>query len=236
MVQFLVTCLIVILTATPVSAQWRDILQGLGLGGQGGLSEAKIASGLKEALEIGAANAVRLTGRRDGYFLNDAIKILMPEKLKSLEKGLRLVGYGPPVDAFVMSMNRAAEDAAPLAKEIFLGAIGEMTFDDAKRILSGSDTAATDYFREKTSGKLRDAFRPVVQSTMNKTGVTRQYRELVGRYDKIPMARQASFDVDDYVLTRSLDGLFFTLGQEEKKIRTDPAARVTGRLKEVFGG
>ncbi len=148
------------------------------LGQQSELSDAKIGSGLKEALKVGTENTVNLTGKTDGYFLNQAIKILMPEKLQTLEKGLRMVGYGSQVDEFVLGMNRAAEQAAPYAKQIFWDAIGEMTFEDARKILSGNDTAATQYFKGKTTGKLTAAFQPVVEKSMNKVGVTKQYNEL----------------------------------------------------------
>lgn len=224
----------VLLAAGPASAQFDRILKGLGLGEQSGLTDVKIGSGLKEALKIGTENAVNLTGRPDGYFRNQAIKILMPEKLQTLEQGLRLVGYGPQVDEFVLSMNRAAERAAPAAKNIFWDAIGEMTFDDARKILNGGDTAATDYFEAKTSDKLAAAFRPVVDHTTNEVGVTRQYKALVGRYQAIPFAKDVTFDIDEYVVTQALDGLFFVVGEEEHKIRTDPAARVTDLLQEVF--
>ncbi len=235
MINLLTVALIIFLTPTAAPAQWQDIMKGLGLGQRGGISNVKIGSGLKEALRIGTENTVKLTGRKNGYFLNDAIKILMPEKLRTLEKGLRLVGYGPQVDEFVLSMNGAAERAAPFAKHIFWDAIGEMTFDDARKILSGGETAATDYFKAKTTDKLVDAFRPVVEKSMNEVGVTRQYKELVGRYENIPFAGSIMFDVDQYVVGNAVDGLFYVLGQEERKIRTDPAARVTDLLKEVFG-
>ena len=225
---------ILLLTAASVSAQFDQLFRGLGIGQQSGLSDAKIGSGLKEALKVGTENTVKLTGRTDGYFKDQAIKILMPEKLQTLEKGLRLVGYGPQVDEFVLSMNRAAERAAPQAKQIFWDAIGEMTFDDARKILSGSDTAATEYFRAKTSDKLTTAFRPVVDRTMNEFNVTRQYKDLVGRYQAIPFAKSEALDIDSYVVTKSLDGLFHVLGEEERKIRTNPTARVTDLLKEVF--
>ena len=225
---------ILLLTVAPASAQFDQLLKGLGIGQQSGLSDAKIGSGLREALKVGTENTVKLTGRTDGYFMNQAIKILMPEKLQTLEKGLRLVGYGPQVDEFVLSMNRAAERAAPQAKQIFWDAIGEMTFDDARKILSGSDTAATEYFRAKTSDRLTTAFRPVVDRTMNEFNVTRQYKDLVGRYQAIPFAKSEALDIDSYVVTKSLDGLFHVLGEEERKIRTNPTARVTDLLKEVF--
>ena len=117
--RVLIIGMILLLTASPASAQIDRIFKGLGLGQQSGLSDAKIGSGLKEALKVGTENTVSLTGKQDGYFLNQAIKILMPEKLRNFEKGLRAVGYGPQVDEFVLSMNRAAEQAAPFAKQIF---------------------------------------------------------------------------------------------------------------------
>lgn len=235
MKRALLTGFILLLTALPASAQLEQILKGLGLGRQGGLSEVKIGSGLKEALRIGTENSVNLTGRPDGYFLNQAIKILLPEKLQTLEKGLRVMGYGPQVDEFVLSMNRAAERAAPFARQIFWDGIGQMTFGDARKILGGPETAATDYFKAKTTDKLTAAFRPVVEQAMNEVGVTRQYKELVGRFEAIPFARTEAFDLDHYVVAKSLDGLFHVLGEEERKIRTNPVARVTDLLKEVFG-
>ena len=233
--RIFVPVLIVCAMAVPASAQLDKFLKGLGIGQPAELSEVKIGSGLKEALKIGTENAVQSTGKTDGYFLNEAIKILMPEKLQKVEKGLRLVGYGPQVDEFVLSMNRAAERAAPAAKQIFWDAIGEMTIGDAQKILSGHETAATDYFKGKTTDKLTTAFKPVVDKAMNEVGVTRQYKDLVGRYQAIPFVKSESFDIDQYVVTKALDGLFYTVGEEEKKIRKDPAARVTDLLKEVFG-
>jgi hypothetical protein len=217
------------------SGQIDQIFKKLGLGKKQELSDKKIASGLRDALRVGTDNAVRSTGRPDGYFGNEAIKILMPEKLGTLEKGLRAVGYGPKVDEFVLSMNRAAERAAPHAKAIFWDAILEMSFEDARQILSGGDTAATDYFREKTTDKLVAAFTPVVEEAMNEVGVTRQYNQLVGRAQAIPFLKIGALDIDEYVVTKTLDGLFYVLGEEERKIRKDPAARVTQLLKEVFG-
>ena len=166
-IRILFLSIMIFLTTSPASAQIDRFLKGLGVGQQAGLSDAKIGSGLKEALKIGTENTVNLTGKTDGYFLNQAIKILMPEKLRNFEKGLRAVGYGPQVDEFVLSMNRAAEQAAPFAKQIFWDAIGQMSFDDAKKILSGGNTAATDYFKVKTTDKLTEAFKPVMLSSMH---------------------------------------------------------------------
>lgn len=237
--QVLAIGAMVLLAASPAWAQLDKLLKDLPTSPSGrlptsGLSDAKIASGLKEALQIGTENTVKLTGRPDGYFLNQAIKILMPEKLQTLEKGLRVVGYGSQIDEFVLSMNRAAERAAPSAKQIFWDAIGAMSFDDARRILNGGDTAATQFFKDKTTDRLTGAFRPVVEQTMNEVGVTRQYKELVGRAQAIPFFKAEAYDIDTYVVSKGLGGLFHVLGQEERNIRTNPTARVTDLLKEVF--
>lgn len=225
------------LIALPGCAELDQSLKALGLpAGGSALDETRIAAGLKEALQVGTGNAVNLTGRMDGYFRNQAIKILMPEQLQTFEKGLRTFGFGPQVDDFVMSMNRAAERAAPQAKQIFLGAIGEMTFADARQILKGGQTAATDYFKARTTDKLTAAFRPQVERAMNEVGVTRQYKELVGYFKAIPFAKTDLVNIDQYVVQKSLDGLFLMLAEEERNIRENPSARVTGLLKEVFGG
>ena len=234
-VRIFMMSMVILLSAIPASAQLDKILKGLGGGEKSGLSDAKIGSGLKEALKVGTENAVHLTGKTDGYFLSQVIKILMPEKLRTFEKGLRAVGYGPQVDEFVLSMNRAAEKAAPAAQQIFWDAVGEMTFDDARKILSGSDTAATEYFKGKTTDRLTATFKPVVDQSMNEVGVSRQYKELVGHYESIPFVKKESFDLDQYVVTKALGGLFYMVGEEEKKIRKNPAARTTDLLKEVFG-
>jgi Protein of unknown function (DUF4197) len=238
MIRFAAMLLFVFLSANPAWGQFDRVLKGLGGmtgAGTGGLSEAKIGSGLQEALKVGTENAVFQTGSVDGFLANKAIKILMPKPLQNIEQPLRLVGYGPQIDEFVVSMNRAAEKAVPFAKEIFWDAIGQMSFEDATKILNGNDTAATDYFKGKTSSKLHTAFRPTVETVMADVGVTRQYNDLIGGYKSVPFAKSISFDIDQYVTEKTTDGLFFVVGQEEKKIRTNPAARMTDLLKDVFG-
>lgn len=222
------------LLASPASAQVDQLLKGMGIGQQSGLSEGKVSAGLKEALQVAAEKSVSLTGRSNGYFSNAAIKILMPAKLRSVEQGLRAIGYGPQVDEFVLSMNRAAEQAAPAAKQIFVDAITSMTFDDAKKILSGGDTSATEFFKAKTTDNLTAAFRPVVDKTMGEVGVIRQYQALMGRFEAVPFAKPQTFDIDGYVTTKALDGLFHVVGEQERLIRTNPAARTTTLLQEVF--
>lgn len=234
-IRALALAAIIVVSTAPDSAQLEQVFKKLGLGKRNELSDEKITSGLKEALQVGTDNAVRSTGRPDGYFGNEAIKVLMPEKLRTLEQGLRAIGYGPDVDEFVLSMNRAAERAAPHAKAIFWDAILELSFEDARQIFSGGDTAATDYFRDKTTDKLVGAFTPVVEEAMDEVGVTRQYNQLVGRARAIPFLKSELLDINEYVVSKALDGLFYVLAAEERKIRKDPAARITGLLKEVFG-
>ena len=220
-------------------AGFLDDIGGLIGGGTApgiGMDNAKVVSGLKEALSVGTANAVAATSKVDGYFANQAIRIVMPEKVRKVADVLGKVGYQKEVDAFVLSMNRAAEKAAPRAKAYFVDAIREMSFEDARKILGGGETAATDYFRGKTQKKLYDDFRPAVSASMNEVGVTRSYKKMVGKYAALPMMGKAeSVDLDHHVTAEALDGLFLVLGQEEKRIRTDPAARVTDLLKDVFG-
>ena len=228
---------LLIFSLLPAAAQAKKKTNPLGkiFGQTDSLSEDKIVLGLKEALNIGTGNAVTGVGRLDGYFKDAIIKILMPKKLQTIEKGLRVVGYGPKVDEFVLRMNRAAEKAAPQAKSIFIGAIKEMTFDDARKILTGGDTAATTFFKDKTTNRLSEAFRPIISKAMDEVGATKQYKDLIGRYQTIPFAKNQSLDIDEYVTGKAIDGLFYYVGEEEKKIRKNPAARVTSILKDVFG-
>jgi hypothetical protein len=200
-----------------------------------GLSEGTIIDGLKEALSVATRNAVGEVSRVDGYFGNPTIRIPFPEKIRKVADVLSTVGFKEQVDEFVLSMNRAAERAAPEAADIFIDAIKEMTIADARGILDGGDTAATDYFKDKTFDRLYDTFKPQVSASMDSVGVTKSYKDLMGRYTALPFVQAEDYDLDHYVTTKALDGLFYMLGEEEKKIRTDPAARVTELLKKVFG-
>jgi Protein of unknown function (DUF4197) len=200
-----------------------------------GLSNDKIIAGLKEALTVSTGNAVALTGRPDGFLKNEAIKILLPEKLRNVGKGLRMIGMGGQVDALEVGMNRAAEQAAPKARQIFIRAVTRMTFSDARQILTGGNTAATDYFKRQSTDELTTAFSPIVHQAMENVGVVRQYNQIMKNPMASSLAADKSFDLDSYVVGKSLDGLFYMLGQEEIKIRTNPAAQTTALLKEVFG-
>jgi hypothetical protein len=195
-----------------------------------------LAAGLKEALAIGTGNAVQLLSKANGYFGDAAVKILLPENMQKVADVLKKAGFQKEVDEFVLSMNRAAEQAAPKARPIFEDAVRKMTFDDAQKILKGKNTAATDYFKAKTSSPLTNVFKPVISESMNQTGATRSYKDLTDRYNSmVPFGKMDSFDLDSYVTKKALDGLFFKVGQEEAKIRTNPAARTTDLLKKVFG-
>jgi hypothetical protein len=202
--------------------------------GDAGLSDTKIGEGLKQALSVGTKNAVHLVDKPGGYLDNPAIKILLPKSLQPLESVLRGAGQGAKLDAFVSSMNHAAESAAPAAEEIFANAVTAMTIDDARKLLHGDDTSITEYFKSKTSTQLATAFRPSVEKAMNQNAVTQQYDSLSARLPQIPFMKTPSFDINAYVVNQALNGLFYMLSQQEKDIRKNPAARTTGLLKEVF--
>ncbi|HET6364534.1 MAG TPA: DUF4197 domain-containing protein [Nitrospirota bacterium] len=193
-----------------------------------------IVSGLKEALSTGAKNGVKSVSQVDGYFGNPLIKIPMPEKIQRIEKALRKAGFNKEVDRFILSMNRAAEKAAPQALTLFVDSVKGMTIPDAVGILRGNDTAATDYLKSKTFNELYQSFKPSISSSMNDVGVTRTFKEMMDKTRRIPFLKKESVDLDHYVTSKALDGLFTMVGQEEKKIRKDPAARVTELLKTVF--
>jgi len=201
-----------------------------------GLSNDKITAGLKQALQISTGKAVAATGRPDGFLKNAAIKILLPDKLRTVGNSLRMVGMGSQVDALEVGMNRAAEQAAPAAKQIFINALTRMTFADARQILSGGDTAATDYFKRSSTDQLTTAFTPIVHKSMENVGVIRQYDQMMQNPIAASFSKNQNLNLDNYVVGKTLDGLFYMLGQEEKNIRHNPAAQTTTLLKQVFGG
>jgi Protein of unknown function (DUF4197) len=195
----------------------------------------RVIAGLKEALTVSTRKSVASTGRVDGFLKNAAIKILLPEKLRGVGRGLRTVGMGQQVDALEIGMNRAAEQAAPEARQIFINAITKMTFSDARQILSGGDTAATQYFKSKSTDELTTAFAPIVHRSMENVGVIRQYNQLMANPLAAHVAGGQDFSIDKYVVGKTMDGLFYVMGEEEKKIRKDPAAQTTALLREIFG-
>ncbi len=213
---------------------WDDLVKTVNPG-SGELTLEKTIAGLKEALSIGSGNAVTTVGAVNGYFNNPDIKIPMPEKIQNVADLLRKVGYGSTVDEFVLSMNHAAEKAAPKAKALFIDSIKQMTFEDAKKILNGGETSATEYLQSKTSKPLAKEFSPIVASSLNQVGATKSYKDMMQAFTDLPFTSAKTFDLDNYVTDKALGGLFHMVGEEEKKIRTNPQARVTDILKEVFG-
>ncbi|ABB33196.1 hypothetical protein GeomeDRAFT_3092 [Geobacter metallireducens RCH3] len=232
-----------IISASPSQAGFLDdltrqaapLLQG-GMGSS--LDDSTIIKGLKEALATGTERAVNEVAKPDGYFGNSLIKIMLPDKIQKVADLLGTVGYQRQVDEFVLSMNRAAEKAAPQAAHFFGDAIRDMSVEDARGLLNGGDRAATDFFEKKTRGKLYDAFKPTVGKTMGEVGTVKAFQDMVGKYQALPLAAfggKPSLDLNDYVTNKALDGLFTMVAAEEKKIRTNPAARTTDLLKTVFG-
>src|SRR5439155_14347498 len=194
-------------------AQLGDIIkranESLNQHSTAGLSNDKIIAGLKEALQVSTSKAVALTGKPDGFLKNEAIKILLPPKLQTVGKGMRMLGMGERVDELEVGMNRAAEQAAPQAKQIFIAAVTKMTFDDARKILSGNDTAATDYFKRTSSDDLTTAFSPIVMRAMQHVGVVEQYNRMLASAPG-GSALAGQFDLNKYVVGKALDGLFLT--------------------------
>jgi hypothetical protein len=201
---------------------------------QGNTNSSNIAAGLKEALQIGTERSVQKLSVLDGFFANAMIKILMPDEAKKVEQKLRAIGFGNLVDNAILSMNRAAEDAAKSAAPIFINAIKQMTIQDAVGILRGNDFAATDFLKSKTSAALTNAFRPVIDASLQKVNATKYWNTIFTTYNKLSF-NKINTDLSAYVTDRALSGIFYQVGLEEQKIRKDPAARTTELLKQVFG-
>jgi Protein of unknown function (DUF4197) len=202
------------------------------------LTDNEITGGLKEALFSGVKFAVNTLGKENGFLDDMRVKIPLPNSLQKLEKGLRLAGQGKTVDDFVASMNHAAEKAVPVAIDVFMDSIKQMTFTDVKNILfSGQDDAATQFFRRTSEETLRGKFRPIVEKFTAETGVTQKYKGMVGKLGAFSgiLGKDAT-DLDGYVTQKALDGTFYMVAEEEKKIRKDPIGRTTDLLKKVFGG
>lgn len=227
--------------AQSLEDQLKERLLGSNRSSDASLSERDAAGGIKEALAQGVDRAVRQLGKPDGFFRDQAVKILVPERMRKAGETLRKVGAGKHVDAFELSMNRAAEQAVPAAAGILSDAVRQMTLRDAIGLVRGGDTSATDFFRRTSEQKLFDAFRPIVAKQTQATGVTRKYKDftkknggtmalLLGGGD----GGNANVDLDDYVTREAIDGLFHVIAEQERKIRQDPAARTSELLRRVF--
>jgi len=213
-------------------AQLGNILKQLPVGNP---TTAEIGLGLKQALEIGTTNGANQLSAKNGFLGNLAVKILFPPEAQKVEKTLRTIGLGSLADNVIVSINRAAEDAAKEAKPIFISAIKQMTITDATNILLGNKDAATTYFKRVTTAQLMEKFRPVIEGSLAKVGATKYWGDAANQYNKIPLVKPVSTDLSAYVAQKAIDGMFIQVAQEELKIRDNIGARSTGLLQKVFG-
>lgn len=226
--------------ATTSKDSSKNILSGLGKSSSSslgkGLSSDDIVNGLKQALSIGADSASKRLNKTDAFFANAAIKILMPPEAQKVEATLRKAGLGSLADKAILSMNRAAEDAAGGISTIFIDAVKQMTVTDGLKILQGGDFAATDYLKLNTTAALTAKMKPVIDASLKKVNATTYWKDAFTAYNKIPFTKsQVNPDLTAYVTDKAMTGIFYSIGQEEQKIRKDPAAQVTSLLKKVFG-
>ncbi|TSD63764.1 DUF4197 family protein [Inquilinus sp. KBS0705] len=194
----------------------------------------EINNGLKEALQIGTGKSSDQLSAVDGFFSNAAVKILFPPEAQKVESTLRSIGLGKLADNVILSLNRAAEDAAGKAKPIFVNAIKQMTLTDVTNILLGSQDAATQYFKRTTTMQLAASFKPVVQASLNKVNATKYYSDAAAAYNKIPLVTKVNPDISDYVTQKAISGLFVEIAQEELNIRQNLSARTSPLLQKVF--
>lgn len=195
----------------------------------------EMVTGLKQALEQGTTKSTDQLSAVDGFFRNAAIKILLPPDAQKAEKTLRKMGMNKLCDDVILSLNRAAEDAAKQAKPIFIDAIKQMTIQDATNILLGSNDASTQYFKRATTAKLSLQFKPVIHTSLSNVGATRYYGALANQYNKVPFVHKLNPHLDDYVTQKAIDGLFYQIALEELNIRQNLSARTTPVLQKVFG-
>ena len=199
------------------------------------LTESDAASGLRAALERGATAAVGLLGRADGFLGNSKVRIELPGFLKDAAKLLKATGQGKRIDELVTAMNRAAEAAVPEAKALLVGAVKSMSVEDALRIVRGNDTSVTEFFSAKTRQPIGLKFLPIVARATEKVALAQKYDAVAGKAAGMGLVKREEADLKGYVTTKALDGLYFMIGEEERKIRRDPAATGSAILKKVFG-
>lgn len=199
------------------------------------LTNDEVIRGLREALNVGTNNSTASASKVDGFYKNPLIFIPFPPEAEKVKNTVINLGMQKQVDEFVMTMNRAAEEASKEAGPVFIEAIKGMSISDGFSILNGADNAATEYLRNKTSGQLSEKFAPIIKRAIDKVEVTKYWNPLITTYNKIPGVEKQNPNLEQYIAARALDGLFKLLASEEKKIRTDPVAQVTALLKRVFG-
>lgn len=201
---------------------------------EGVLSSTDIAAGLREALDLGIDKQVTKLTQEDGFFKNELVKIVLPEELQKVDTALRKIGLSSLADEGLKVLNRAAEDAVKEATPIFVNAVSEITFDDAKNILLGEDNAATSYLTTKTETALYDKFKPVIESSFSKVGADQIWTNLITKYNNIPLTNNVNPDLTDYVTGEALKGVYTMIAVEEKEIRTKVSSRGTDLLQKVF--
>jgi len=197
--------------------------------------DATMVSALRAVLEISSTKAIAQTGKHDGFLQNEAIRILLPPRLQSIGKSMRMIGRGDEVDELEIGMNRAAEGATPQAKPIFLAALKNVVWKDPALLVTGGNTAATEYFRRSSSADLSAAFTPIVHHSLERLGVIKQYKRVL-KTDPGGDAIANEFDLDAYVVDQTLEGIFDVMASEESNIRNDPSAQNSDLIKQVFGG
>lgn len=213
-------------------AELQDVMNQLPQGG--GISEADIASGLRQALDFGIDKQVSKLTQKDGFYKNELVKILLPQELRKVDEALRNIGLGSLADDGIKALNRAAEDAVKEATPIFITAVKEITFVDAKNILLGKDDAATVYLTNKTQAALYAKFHPVIQNSFGKVGADQIWESLINKYNTIPFTNDVNPDLTDYVTNEALKGVYTMIALEEKEIRTKISSRTTDLLRKVF--
>ncbi|RYH72310.1 DUF4197 domain-containing protein [Flavobacteriaceae bacterium 144Ye] len=214
-------------------AELQDVVNQLPQSG-GVLSNADIASGLREALDQGIDKQVSKLTQKDGFFKNELVKIVLPEELQKVDKALRDIGLDNLADEGLKVLNRAAEDAVSEATPIFVSAVKDITFNDAKNILLGNDDAATQYLTGKTQTALYDKFHPVINNSFTKVGADQIWANLINKYNSIPFTNNVNPDLTDYVTGEALKGVYTMIAVEEKEIRNKVSSRTTDLLKKVF--
>lgn len=213
-------------------AELQQVVNQLPQAGQ--IGNADIASGLRQALDLGIDKQVSKLTAKNGFFNNELVKILLPDELQKVDKTLRNIGLGSLADEGLKVLNRAAEDAVKTATPIFVDAVKGITFNDAKNILLGNDNAATAYLTNRTETALLNAFRPIINNSLSKVGADQIWENLINRYNNIPLTANVNPDLTDYVTTQALEGVYTMIAVEEKQIRTKVSSRSTDLLKKVF--
>jgi hypothetical protein len=215
--------LLCLVTSLPAAAGIADI------------SNRDAVSGLRQALTDGSAAAVKLLGAENGYFANPRVKIPLPPSLQKIESGLRMFGMKKQADELVLSMNRAAEAAAPAAKQLLVDAVKKMSVQDAKGILTGGDTAATEYFKRTTQAQLTQRFLPIVKKATDRVGLAQQYNNLAGQGASLGLIKKEDASIETYVTRKALDGLYLMIAEQEKSFRQNPVGAASNIVKKVFG-